>query len=267
MTVPATRRLILCADDYGLAPGVSRAIEDLARRGRLNATSVMVTGVAIDRALPAIVPSGFQIGLHVTLTGGLASLTPWPGPRLPSLARLMAESFTRLLDRSKLAIEIEAQFKAFQDVFGRPPDFVDGHQHVHLLPGIREAVIAATSAQAPKAWLRQCSGPRGAGIGPKAYLIAQLSTGLARRAKAAGISVNPAFSGAYDFSRAADFAALFPRFLDGLPDGSLVMVHPGEPDASLAALDPLVEARAQELAYLSGDMFPRDLEAAGFLLA
>ena len=43
------RRIWLCADDYGLSPGVNRAIRDLIERGRLNATSVMVVGSAIGR--------------------------------------------------------------------------------------------------------------------------------------------------------------------------------------------------------------------------
>ena len=43
------RRIWLCADDYGISPGVNRAIRDLIERGRLNATSVMVVGPAIGR--------------------------------------------------------------------------------------------------------------------------------------------------------------------------------------------------------------------------
>ena len=42
------RRIWLCADDYGISPGVNRAIRDLIERGRLNATSVMVVG-PVDR--------------------------------------------------------------------------------------------------------------------------------------------------------------------------------------------------------------------------
>ena len=38
------RRIWLCADDYGISPGVNRAIRDLIERGRLNATSVMMVG-------------------------------------------------------------------------------------------------------------------------------------------------------------------------------------------------------------------------------
>ena len=43
------RRLWLCADDYGIAPGVNAAIRDLIERGRLNATSVMVVAPSFAR--------------------------------------------------------------------------------------------------------------------------------------------------------------------------------------------------------------------------
>jgi len=43
------RRIWLCADDYGLSPGINGAICDLIEHGRLNATSVMVVGPAIGR--------------------------------------------------------------------------------------------------------------------------------------------------------------------------------------------------------------------------
>jgi predicted glycoside hydrolase/deacetylase ChbG (UPF0249 family) len=46
---PSLRRIWLCADDYGISPGVNRGIRDLITRGRLNATSVMVVGPVIGR--------------------------------------------------------------------------------------------------------------------------------------------------------------------------------------------------------------------------
>ncbi len=75
------RRIWLCADDYGLSPGVNRAIRDLIERGRLNATSVMVVGPAIGRdevsALQAAAANSprCSIGLHATLTAPFRPLT------------------------------------------------------------------------------------------------------------------------------------------------------------------------------------------------
>ena len=64
-----------------------------------------------------------------------------------------------------------------------------------------------------------------------------------------------------------DFAALFPRFLDGLPDGGLVMCHPGTVDAELRRLDPLTTLREKEYAYFAGESFPKLLASQGITLA
>lgn len=241
--------------------------------GRLNATSVMTPGAhraAEAAALLAVAPQGFQIGLHVTLTGGLAPLTAPRLRRFGGLGALMLRAFAArpvppLLDRAAIAAEIEAQFVAFREAFGRAPDFVDGHQHVHLLPAIRQMVLAATRRHAPGAWLRQCSGPRGAGHGLKARLIQGLSAGLTREAAAAGLAVNPAFSGAYAFGRAR-FADVFPRFLEGQPDGLVVMVHPGHVDAALERVDRLTGPREEEHRYLAAEGLHQILAGQGFAL-
>ena len=50
MSAASPRHIWLCADDYGMSPSVNRAIRALIDRKRINATSVMVVGPAIDRA-------------------------------------------------------------------------------------------------------------------------------------------------------------------------------------------------------------------------
>lgn len=271
------RRIWLCADDYGIAPGVNAAIRDLIGRGRINATSVMVVAASLEGdagALAQVAPQqGAAIGLHVTLTAPYRPFTrtfaPLRAGGFVSVEKTLLASLCRQFDRKQLAAEVEAQFAAFARAFGRAPDFVDGHQHVHLFPQIRDAVLAVTKARAPAAWVRQCGRVRlwPAQIGdPKGFLIDALSRGFRHRARALGLATNPAFAGTYTFAAAADFARLFPGFLSGLPDAGLVMCHPGHVDAELEGLDPVTDLREREFAYLAGDQFPQDLAAAGVAL-
>jgi predicted glycoside hydrolase/deacetylase ChbG (UPF0249 family) len=103
---------------------------------------------------------------------------------------------------------------------------------------------------------------------PKALLLDVLSRKFRARAAALGIATNPAFAGTYDFGTAAapDFAALFPRFLEGLPAGGVVMCHPGFVDAELERLDPLTLQREREYVYFASDAFPAALQARGVSL-
>jgi predicted glycoside hydrolase/deacetylase ChbG (UPF0249 family) len=277
---PEPRRIWLCADDYGIAPGVNGAIRDLIARGRLNATSVMVTAPSLNRseaiALNVLrsVAARVAIGLHLTLTAPFRPLSRGfeplrDGAFLP-LADTLREALRRGLRRDALANEIASQLRAFSDLFGRPPDFVDGHQHVQLFPQIGGALLEVVKERVPNAWLRQCGrvGPLVGRFGDrKGLLLDVLSVRFRRRAAALGLRTNPGFAGTYDFSGQPDFAALFPRFLDGLPDGGVVMCHPGFVDAELERLDPLTTLRQQEYAYLAGDGFPAVLASRGVTLA
>ena len=281
MTLPQQqpRHIWLCADDYGIAPSVNGAIRDLVARGRLNATSVMVAAPAFE-ASEAAALAGLNedekrvaIGLHVTLTGPFKPLTPDYAPLrngafLP-LEGTMLAAFLQRLKRDRLAREIAAQIQAFIAAFGHPPDFIDGHQHVHLFPQVREAFLSVVKAMAPQAWVRQCgrSIPLRRRFDKKALLLDMLSYSFRRKAHAKGLHTNPAFAGAYDFRGEPDFATLFPRFLHRLPPDSVVMCHPGMVDDELIRLDPLTTQREREYAYLGSDALPETLAAYGVTLA
>jgi len=106
-----------------------------------------------------------------------------------------------------------------------------------------------------------------AGRERKAWLLDVLSHDFRERAFERGIRTNPAFAGAYEFREDADIAALFAGFLDGLPDGGLIMCHPGFVDADLQRLDPLTTLREREYAFLASERFPGLLAAHGVKLA
>jgi predicted glycoside hydrolase/deacetylase ChbG (UPF0249 family) len=268
------RRIWLCADDYGLSPGVNRAIRDLIGRGRLNATSVMVVGPSIGRdeasALRTAAASSprCSIGLHATLTAPFRPLTmhfqPIDGGVFLPFPKLLRAGMLRRLDPEIVRAELLVQLSAFNELFGRQPDFVDAHQHAQLFPGVRDAFLAAVKEAAPNAWVRQGgrNQPLARRLGaPKALFLDILSGQFRRRAAHAGIAFNPGFAGAYDFSRAPDFGTLMQQFLDGLPEGGLVMCHPGFVDETLVSLDPLTTQREHEHAFLGGEHFPRLLAA------
>jgi len=274
MNDAALRRIWLCADDYGLADGVNRAIRDLISRGCLNATSVMVVGPSIGRtevaALQEVAANSPRcaIGLHATLTAPFRPLTlyfrPLNGGLFLPFPAMLRSGLLRRLDPGLIEDELSAQLAAFKELFGRAPDFVDGHQHAQLFPQVRDAFLRAVKDAAPDAWVRQGGRrkPLARLLGaPKALVLDVLSAQFRKRAAVAGLPFNPAFAGAYDFSRASDFSALMAEFLRELPEGGLVMCHPGFVDETLSSLDPLTTQREAEHAFLASDRFPALLAA------
>lgn len=275
--ISASRPFVLCADDFGLAPGVSDAIIELIAAGRLSATSCMTS--CADWARAAAILKGTvanrpaDVGLHLTLTDhpplSVAKGLTTAG-RLPPLSGLLPRALLHTLPAQAVRDELRAQLDAFEDGWNAAPDYIDGHQHVHLLPTIREAVVTEVLRRyAPgTVWLRNCVEPAGACIRrgvatPKALFISQLGRPLKRLADAAGIATNEGFSGLHDFSATHPFRPRMQAFLTALGPRPLVHVHPGRVDAALLACDSLTTPREAELAYLASADFADDLAAAG----
>jgi predicted glycoside hydrolase/deacetylase ChbG (UPF0249 family) len=244
------RSLILCADDFAFSRAVSETIAELGRNGRLNATSCMtlMPGWAEDAALLRDLPAQFAVGLHLTLTQE-RPITVMPNhapdgvmPEIDPLARVAAR---RALPLGEIAAEIAAQFDAFTMAMGRAPDFVDGHQHSHVLPGIRDIVLSETARRAPDAWVRDCVDRLGAMLSrpfvAKAIGSAYHARGLRADAARYGLRCNDSFAGHYDF--AGDYGDLLPRFLRRAGDMHLVMCHPG---AGRRSGDTIADARIRE---------------------
>jgi predicted glycoside hydrolase/deacetylase ChbG (UPF0249 family) len=265
--------IALCADDYAIAPGVDRGILSLAERGRITAFSCLTVSPRWPEAAKRIKPlfGLVDIGLHFALTQ-FAPLGPMPklapGGRLPQLGPLYLRAILRRLDLGEVEAELNRQIDVFHAALGSSPDFLDGHHHVHQLPGVRDVVARVWKARAPAGWVRNtATSParifRRAVAIPRAALLSTFGRGAKRTWLAAGILTNADFAGVRSFGEPQLYRHLMQRYMSGARERLLIMCHPGEPDAALAAVDPVVSTRAQELAYLAGDEFSADLDAAG----
>jgi hypothetical protein len=276
--MPAFRSVVLCADDFGLADGVSRGIVELAAMGRLSATGAMTNTPGWRRAAPELKPlrARIGIGLHLNLTTG-SPLGPMPilapSGGFPPLRELLPKALRRGLDGDEIAGEIGRQHDAFEEAHGEPPAFIDGHQHVHVLPVIREALFRVLEERgyAGRVWLRDPSDRVAAilrrPIGRnKALIVKALALGFSRSAGDAGFRTNGGFSGFAPFDLSVSAGQVFEEAFSTLGESPLVMCHPGHVDDELRGLDPAVESRATELAYLRSDAFGDLLARRGIRL-
>jgi predicted glycoside hydrolase/deacetylase ChbG (UPF0249 family) len=143
------KQLIVNADDFGLTENVNRGILDAHRKGIVTSTTLLANGMAFDSA----VASGKRchrlgIGVHLNLTEGkpvaeaneISTLVD-PGGRLHMVpARLWAGIAAGLVSMPDIEVELRAQImKVFRA--GITPTHLDGHKHVHVLPGVSDVVI------------------------------------------------------------------------------------------------------------------------------
>ena len=317
----ASRRrcVCVCVDDFGLHGGINAAVLDLSQRKRIGATGCMVDGpawaqgAAALRELPA---SLLDVGLHFDLTearlapqrtSAISPASPangalQAGSKLP-LRHIIIASYRQQLDSDWLAAEVTRQLDAFEAAMQRPPAFVDGHQHVHQLPQVREALLAELQRRYPaqeaspgstasitangatsgitsgatnpaRPWLR-CTRPAlrglkaasaGAANAFKASVIGCLGAAeLARQAQAAGFAMSRALSGVYGFDgSAARYQRLLALWLQHSQHGDVLMCHPS---ASVVEGDAIASARCIEYQVLAAESFEQIMQQANVHIA
>jgi predicted glycoside hydrolase/deacetylase ChbG (UPF0249 family) len=269
------RRLILIADDYGISPGVSAGIRQLAEKQRLSGTGVMATMPSWPGEAASLreLHGKIAVGLHFTLTDQVPLGTSpklAPNGKFMPVGKLLLAGITGNIPRQEVADQLERQLDSFEKHFGAPPDFIDGHQHAHIFPGIWPSVLEVFGRRVDPAecWLRDCRDfrLRRRGQAFKAGVIAILSRAASNAARDRKVRSNRGFSGFYDYG-AGDLAKYFLTMLRDTNDGHCMMVHPGHADDILRSVDSLTDPREQELAFLLGEEFPRQLAQAGFVLA
>jgi chitin disaccharide deacetylase len=279
------RRLIVNADDFGLTPGVNRAIAEAHALGIVTSATLMANSGSFDEAVRLAKESPrWSIGCHVVLLDGSPLMDP---ARLSSLVRrkgagsfrdgvggFAARALTGWIDSDEVQAEVTAQIRKLQ-ASGIDVSHVDTHKHTHMFPAALAGVLRAARTCGVKAirnpfeviaanyvWWQRGTWKR----------YAQLKTlngfaGLFRRAVAkAGLRTPDGTLGIVATGHLNQ--GIFEAIAEHMPDGTWEFVcHPGYVDRELGAIRTrLRESREQELAVLTAPETRSALEARGIEL-
>lgn len=271
------KSLIICADDFALNDSVSDAVVQLARAGRISATSVLsLSPLWPTHALKLKEQRGLvDVGLHLDLTSEFARTAGYGA----SLGRVMLRSFGHGYHSTQLDSVIESQLDKFESIWGGPPEHIDGHQHIHQFPGIRSCLLrvlcARYSSLNERPWVRVSQ------VRPAHFKSNVISLTGAQRLKemlvAEGFNLSPLLLGVYRFNLTQEqYRVAFNEWLHWVQqmqarDQDLsahnlpptIMCHPG---VQAQVGDAIGWARSVEFDYLSSEAFRNDLSAASLRL-
>jgi len=285
MSPMTPRYLLVTADDFGIGVETSRGILDLAARGVVTSTVLLVNSpfAAESVALWRRLGGRPELGWHPCLTIDAPVLPP---DRVPTLVDadgrfLPLGGFLKRLVRGRVSpTEVEAEFRAqyrrFLDLVGHPPANVNAHHHVHVFAPVGDALARVLAGQAPRPYLRRVAEPwrtlsRVPGARIKRAVLTRVGGRAARRQARADLPGNEWLLGVTDppFVRAADF---FPRWLRAAPGRVVELTcHPGYFDPTLdgrdgTAADGHLHRRPAEFDGLRDPRFRAAVAAAGFTL-
>jgi chitin disaccharide deacetylase len=283
--VDAPRSLVVTADDFGIGPTTSEAILDLAARGLVTATVLLVNAPCAEEAVRhwRRAERRPELGWHPCLTMDRPVL---PAAQIPSLVRPDGTfrplgGFVRrlLLGRvrvSEVEAELRAQYRRFRELVGRPPAVVNTHHHIQVFPPVREVLLRLLTEASPLPYLRRIQEPwpllaQVPGARGKRAFLNLLGRRAARRQAKAGFPGNDWLVGVTDPGWVTDPDYLA-RWLARVPGRVVELAcHPGYLDPSLIGRDGDARGgqllrRVHELERLLDPRFRDACRRAGFVL-
>jgi predicted glycoside hydrolase/deacetylase ChbG (UPF0249 family) len=237
------KRLIVNADDFGMAESVNDGIIKGHQHGIITSASFMAGARASEHAatLARDNPS-LGVGVHLCLTlvrpvaepskiRSLARDGVLPGGPFPLMSRLLFGS----IKIDEVEIELRAQIERTL-ALGIKPDHIDGHQHVHMMKRVFDVVMKLAEQYAIPA-MRYPVGPDVGRMSGSRGLEKKIFEGIAKKNRRAlenaGIKFPDYFFGFAETGN-LDTEKLL-NILKNLPDGtSELMCHPGLPSETLA---------------------------------
>ena len=245
------KQITLNADDLGLAPAVNQAVLRLAEMGRIQSASFMSLGRIGADEVAQLRQYAVEIGLHLDFTG-FADLTG--ELRQGGLKQVMWRSWRRAWPAAWLRDAIARQLDAYEHQIGAAPVFVDGHQHVHQFPQIREQLLAELWQRYGNRVMLRSTRPFAADA--KSLLIYALGGPVLKQlARSQTLKLNRSFGGAYAFNdNEAALRQRWQRWLSAAPAaGAVLMCHPAVSDTGWQ--DDIKAAREREWQWLGSAEF------------
>jgi predicted glycoside hydrolase/deacetylase ChbG (UPF0249 family) len=228
--------LIVTADDVGLHRGMTMGAIRAHRQGIVTACSVAGVGEELAHAAAQLQECpALDVGVHLTLVGTRPVSDPARIPSLVTRGGAFGSGYAAFAARwalgrvsiAEVEIELRAQIERVMAA-GLSPCHVNGHQHLHVLPGLCDLVVRlALDYGIP--YLRSPddrlpAGPptiRRGSVG----MLSHLARRAAGRARAAGLHVNTRTIGILDAGHLT--AARLRRLVRGLDGITELVAHPG----------------------------------------
>jgi len=127
-------KIIFNADDFGRSAIANKNILDLAKRDKIQRVSVMVNKSFSKTEVNELLESKVKLDLHLTIPRLAANHKSQATDTIYRSVRFIFLYLTGRIKPNKIEIVWQGQIKNFRKIFGRIPDGLNSHEHVHFFP-------------------------------------------------------------------------------------------------------------------------------------
>ncbi len=262
-------RLIVNADDYGLTPGINRAVEELCMQRAITSATLMSAAASVQPAAAfATAHPELGVGCHIVLLDGSPAADPASVPSLlasdgkslhRTLGTFLMKMFRGEIRAGDIEREVTAQIQRMK-ALGLTPTHVDTHKHTHMFPAVLAPVLKAAKACGVGAirnpfepeWSVRASSEAGWKRKTEVRLLRRYRENFLRMVREQGFATTDGALGVAA-TGSLDTATLRAILAAGPQEGTFELVcHPGYVDDELRASSTrLLDSRAIEVGALS----------------
>lgn len=240
--------IVTVADDFGFSEGVNRGCIDACNNGVLKELSLMVYSFGTEQAIKLATQNNINgLGIHLTIN-----------PELSSGVYFRTADYTNLLatkNQKYLSNLVKDEIKKFEDLVGKVPTHINGHQNCFAHDKIIDTIIeyALENDIFVRRFINLGSKNSGAGN--------DINSKVEKSKVKITDNILEQIEGSYESAYNG-----FTSYLDTVEDGTIteLFFHPAYVDETMRQYTSLLEERERDVKLLTDERFITDVENKGF---
>lgn len=136
-------KISLSADDFGISELSNQSILALLRLKKLDRIAVMMDGLRLPSKaeVEELLASGVKLDIHLNEIQKITEKRALSEPVIPRLLNFLWRFISGDIRTSIMEIKWRKELNKFREIFGRNPDGISAHQHIHFFLAYFKAVL------------------------------------------------------------------------------------------------------------------------------
>ena len=135
------QRLIVTADDFGVSPRANRNTLYLMSLGKINRVGIMTNGEISPKEISELAHSGVKLDIHLDILHQFDEDRKKRQSAILRVIEFLGKILTGKVSTKKVQKDWQGQIEKFHTMFGKYPDGINSHEHIHFFPPFFKAAL------------------------------------------------------------------------------------------------------------------------------